>query len=103
MLHQDDVDVIDNRLPGKENDGLQAFAERNRNSVTAQRDQTRARKRRKVTDNYCQAAGEDSPFHAHAQLNKQSQAAKAHKTFKHEIDRQWAEGVDSLDVPAANS
>ena len=102
MLHQHDIEVIDDHLAGKENDGLQSFAERHG-------DPARAKLQRwswlgqQIGGDHGDDARPHRPFHPEAERHQQVRAAQAGQALQHEIKRQSTERMDSLDISAAHS
>ena len=103
MLDQDDVEVIDDSLAGKENDGLQSFQERNGDPPQAEGSHDRAGKGGKIRYDHSQHAGEDGAFHTQTQCNQDERSDQANHTFEHEIECQRTEGVDPLDIPTPHT
>ena len=60
MLHQNDIEVVDDGLAGEENDGLQPFSEGNRNSIRKlRRKPADLGIAEKICDHHRQHAGQD--------------------------------------------
>jgi len=70
MLYQYDVEVVDDGLAGKENNRLESFAKRNRDSAQTEGCNSRAGERGKIGNNYCDYARKDRAFHPQADPNE---------------------------------
>ncbi len=86
MLHQHNVEVIDDGLTRKENDRLQTFPERNGDSAKADRVHAGTRYGHKIRNNNGQYASQNGAFDSHAQFDQNKGSAQPHQPFQHEID-----------------
>ena len=103
MLHQHDVEVVDDDLAREEHDRLQAFSEGNRNVARIRQLPGRRRLRQEIGSDHSNHTGEHRALDAKSQTDEQEGSAEPDQSFQHEVHGQGAECVNPLDVSAPHS
>ena len=103
MIHQHDVEIIDDDLAREKYDRLQALSGRkSRRNWLAQR-QAGAWLRAEIRSDDGDHARQDCSLYAKSETDKQVSSAEANYSFQHEVDGQRTEGMDSLNVASPHS
>ena len=101
MLHQHDVEIVDDYGPDEESDGLQSLAERHRN-------------RFRMVGNFGPGCGNGQQISHHdrshvggdhtgdtvTQLDGEQRSAQPYNAFGHDVERQMAEAAGALQISA---
>ena len=103
MLHQHNVEIVDDDLAGEKHNGLHPFPESDRYAMGSEGFPSRTRSCQEVGSDDGDYAGEHGPFHTQAEGDQQVRSAQTNYAFQYEVDGQRAKRVNSLNVAPPHS